>query len=123
VFCLPPWGGAFQAGCWLAEDRANWRTVQTLGHPLRCHPGGLNASSAQSTSSYSLATILTNKRQKSRSVSLSQAEYNAVANTVMLVTRKPLAPTLSLRLTYRLLETNNRPLSGVARLSKKWIAF
>jgi len=123
VLRLPLCGAEFQTGCWLVEDRANWRTVQTLGHPLRCPPGALNASSAQSTGSYSLATIRTNKRQKSRSVSLSQAQYNAAANTVTLVTRKPLVPKPSLRLTYRLLDTYNRPLRGVARLSKNWITF
>ena len=90
--------------------------------------GAVNAGGAGSTSSYSLATIPANKRQKSKSVALSQAQYNAATNTVTLITRKPLVLNPPLRLTLnagRLLDTLGRPLSGsfVATLSKSRITF
>jgi hypothetical protein len=90
--------------------------------------GAVNAAGAQSTSSYRLATVPANKRQKSQSVALSQAPYNAATNTVTLITRKPLVLNPPLRLTVnagRLLDNLGRPLCGncVATLSKGQITF
>jgi hypothetical protein len=90
--------------------------------------GALNPGDAKSTSSYSLTTIPANKRQKSQSVALSQAQYNASTNTVTLITRKPLVLNPPLRLTLnaaRLHDSYGNPLSGncVATLSKSRITF
>jgi hypothetical protein len=90
--------------------------------------GALNPSGAQSTSSYSLTTNPTSKRQKSQSVALSQAQYDATTNTVTLITRKPLVLNAPLRLTLnaaRLHDSYGNPLSGncVATLSKSRITF
>jgi hypothetical protein len=90
--------------------------------------GAMNAADAQSTSSYTLTTIPANKRQKSKSVALSQAQYNATTNTVTLITRKPLVLNPPIRLTLnpaRLLDSYSDPLSGnsVATLSKHKATF
>jgi hypothetical protein len=90
--------------------------------------GALNPTYAQSTSSYSLTTIPANKRQKSPSVSLSQAQYNAATNTVTLITNKPLVLNPPLKLTLNpgsLLDSYGRPLSGkcMATLSKGGVAL
>ena len=77
--------------------------------------GSLNAGGAQSIGDYSLATIPTSRRQKSKPVALSQATYNPANNTVRLVTRKPLVLTPPLRLSInaaRLLDSLGRPLDG-----------
>ena len=85
--------------------------------------GALNVAPAQSIRNYSLTTIPANKRQKSQSVALSQAQYNAATNTVTLITRKPLVLNPSLKLTLSagsLLDSYGRPLSGnsMATLSR-----
>jgi hypothetical protein len=90
--------------------------------------GAMNADDAQSTGSYRLTTIPTNKRQKSKSVALSKAQYNASTNTVTLITRKPLVLNPPIRLTLnaaRLLDSHGRSLSGksVATLSKGRVTF
>jgi hypothetical protein len=90
--------------------------------------GALDPGGAQSTGSYTLTTIPANKRQKSQSVALSQAQYNASTNTVTLITRKPLVLNPSIKLTMnpgRLLDSYGRPLSGncVATLSKRRVTF
>ena len=77
--------------------------------------GALNAGDAQSIGNYSLATIPSNKKQKSKAVALSQAAYNPVNNTVRLVTRSPLVLNPPLKLTVYaagLLDTLGRPLDG-----------
>jgi len=77
--------------------------------------GALNAGGAQGIGSYSLATIPSGKKQKSKAVALSQATYNPANNTVRLVTRKPLVLNPPLRLTLNaggLLDSLGRPLDG-----------
>ncbi len=77
--------------------------------------GSLNAPDAQSLGNYSLATIPSSKKQKSKAIALSQATYNPDKNTVRLVTRKPLALNPPLRLTANslgLLDTLGHPLGG-----------
>jgi len=77
--------------------------------------GALNAGDAQSIGNYSLATIPSNKKQKSKAVALSQATYNPVNNTVRLVTRSALVLNPPLKLTVYaagLLDTLGRPLDG-----------
>ena len=77
--------------------------------------GALNAGDAQSIGNYSLATIPSNKKQKSKAVALSQATYNPANNTVRLVTRSPLVLNPPLKLTIYaagLLDTLGRPLDG-----------
>jgi hypothetical protein len=77
--------------------------------------GALNARCAQSINSYILATIPANKKQKSQPVLLSQAQYNAAAKTVTLITSKPLVLNPPLRLTIcaaKLLDYLGRPLHG-----------
>jgi hypothetical protein len=90
--------------------------------------GAMNPGGAQSTSSYGLTTIPATKRQKSKSVALSKALYNASTNTVTLITRKPLVLNPPLKLTLnaaRLLDSYGDPLSGnaVATLSKRRVTF
>jgi uncharacterized delta-60 repeat protein len=90
--------------------------------------GAMNPASAQTISNYTLTTIPTNKSQKSQSVALSQAQYNAKTNTVTLITRKPLVLNPPIRLTLnaaRLHDRYGRPLSGksVATLSKSGVTF
>jgi MBG domain (YGX type) len=77
--------------------------------------GALNAGNAQSIGDYSLATIPSSKKQKSKPVALSQATYNTGNNTVRLVTRKPLVLNPPLKLTIDsagLLDSLGRPLDG-----------
>jgi hypothetical protein len=90
--------------------------------------GALNPACAQRISNYRLTTIPANKRQKSQSVSLSQAQYNAATNTVTLITRKPLVLNPPLKLTLSagsLLDFYGHPLTGncMATLSKGGIVF
>ena len=61
--------------------------------------GSLNAADAQRLGNYSLTTIPTSKKQKSKAVALSQSTYDPANNTVRLLTRKPLVLKPSLRLT------------------------
>ena len=75
----------------------------------------LDSATAQSISSYVLATVPKNKRQKSKSVRLSSASYNPSTLTVTLVTRKKLALNPPLELTVRaasLLDALGRELDG-----------
>ena len=77
--------------------------------------GALNAGDAQAIGNYSLATIPSNKKQKSKAVALSQATYNPANNTVRLVTRSALALNPPLRLTINaagLLDSLGRALDG-----------
>ena len=77
--------------------------------------GALNAGNAQRIGNCSLATIPSNKKQKSKAVALSQATYNPANNTVRLVTRRPLVLNPPLKLTVytaRVLDTLGRPLDG-----------
>jgi hypothetical protein len=77
--------------------------------------GALNAGDAQSIGNYTLATIPSNKTQKSTAVALSQATYNPVNNTVTLVTRSALVLNPPLKLTINaagLLDSLGRPLDG-----------
>ncbi len=77
--------------------------------------GALNAADAQNVGNYGLATIPTNKKQKSKAVALSQATYNPVNNTVTLVTRSALVLNPPLKLTINaagLLDSLGRPLDG-----------
>jgi hypothetical protein len=53
--------------------------------------GALDAATAESVGSYSLAMVPKNKKQKSKSVVLSKAIYNSSTFTVTLLTKKPLA--------------------------------
>ena len=53
----------------------------------------------ESSAHYSLATIPSNKKQKSKAVALSQATYNPANNTVRLVTRSALVLNPPLKLT------------------------
>jgi hypothetical protein len=90
--------------------------------------GALTPGDAKSTSNYTLTTIPASKRQKSQSVALSQAQYNATTNTVTLITRKPLVLNPPIRLTMnasKLLDSYGHPLSGkcVATLSKRRVTF
>jgi hypothetical protein len=90
--------------------------------------GAMNPADAQSISNYTLTTIPTSKSQKSQSVALSQAQYNAKTNTVTLITRKPLVLNPPIRLTLnaaRLHDRYGRPLTGksVATLSKSGVTF
>jgi hypothetical protein len=90
--------------------------------------GAMNPANAQSISNYTLTTIPTSKSQKSQSVALSQAQYNAKTNTVTLITRKPLVLNPPIRLTLnaaRLHDRYGRPLSGksVATLSQSRVTF
>jgi MBG domain (YGX type) len=59
----------------------------------------LDAATAQSISSYSLATVAKTTKQKSQPVALSTATYNSTAFTVTLLTKKPLAVNPPLLLT------------------------
>jgi MBG domain (YGX type) len=75
----------------------------------------LDSATAQSISSYILATVPKNKKQKSKPVPLSSASYNPSALTVTLVTRKKLALNPPLELTVRaasLLDALGRELDG-----------
>ena len=77
--------------------------------------GSLNAGDAQNAGDYSVATISSNKKQKSKAVALSQANYNPANNTVRLVTRKPLVLNPSLKVTFNaaaLLNAPAAPLDG-----------
>jgi hypothetical protein len=90
--------------------------------------GAMNPGGARSTSSFSLTTIPAEKRQKSHSVKLSKAQYNASTNTVTLMTRKPLVLNPPIKLTLnpaRLPDSYGDPQSGnsVATLSKRKITF
>ncbi len=86
--------------------------------------GALDPSAAENISSYSLTTVPKGKTQKSQTVRLSKALYNAATNVVMLITAKPLLLDSKLKLTCntpRLLDSYGRPLSGdsVAMLRRK----
>jgi len=75
----------------------------------------LNAVGDQGIGSYSLATIPSGKKQRSKAVALSRATYNPANNTVRLVTRRPLVLNPPLKLTInaaRLFDTLGRPLDG-----------
>ena len=75
----------------------------------------LDSATAQSISSYILATVPKNKKQKSKPVPLSSASYNASALSVTLVTRKKLALNPPLELTVRaasLFDALGRELDG-----------
>jgi ELWxxDGT repeat protein len=98
--------------------------------------GSLNAADAQLLGNFSLTTIPTSKKQKSKAVALSQATYNPANNTVRLMTRKPLVLNPPLRLTanfLRLLDTLGDALGGnhegqqggilAATLSKKRVTM
>jgi hypothetical protein len=85
--------------------------------------GSLNVGIAQSIGDYSLTTIRANKKQKSQVIALSQAQYNAAANTVTLFTRKPLVLNPSLKLTYNLLDAYNYSVSRSATIGKKGVVF
>ncbi len=75
----------------------------------------LDAASAESINSFSLATVPKNKKQKSKPVALAQATYNPAAFTVMLRTRKTLVLNPPLDLTVKaasLLDSLGRELDG-----------
>jgi predicted outer membrane repeat protein len=75
----------------------------------------LDSAAAQSISSYTLATVPKNKKQKSKPVQISHASYNASAFTVTLRTRKTLALNPPLELTVKaasLLDALGRELDG-----------
>jgi hypothetical protein len=75
----------------------------------------LDPATAQSISSYTLATVPKNKKQRSKAVPLSQAIYNSSAFTVTLVTRQKLELSPSLELTVKaasLLDALGRELDG-----------
>jgi hypothetical protein len=75
----------------------------------------LNAADAQSIKSFTLATVPKNKKQKSTSVALSKASYNASTFTVTLLTKKTLALNPPLLLTIKaasLLDAYGRELDG-----------
>ena len=77
--------------------------------------GSLNAADAQNLGNYSLATIPSRKKQKSKPVALFQATYDPANNTVRLVTRKPLVLNPPLKLTINaagLHDSLGRPLDG-----------
>jgi hypothetical protein len=77
--------------------------------------GALNAGDAQSINTFSLATIPSNKKQKSKAVALSQATYSPANNTVRLVTRSALVLNPPLKLTINaagLLDSLGRSLDG-----------
>ena len=78
--------------------------------------GSLNVGTAQNIRDYSLTTKPANKRQKSRVIALSQAQYNAATNTVTVITRKPLVHNPSLKLTYNLLDAYHHSVSGSATI-------
>ena len=59
----------------------------------------LNSATAQSITSYALATVAKNKKQKSKPMALSSATYSSSAFTVTLLTRKTLALNPPLALT------------------------
>ena len=86
--------------------------------------GALDATAAENISSYTLTTVPVGKTQKSQTVHLSEALYNAATDVVTLITEKPLVLDSLLKLTCntsRLLDSYGRPLSGdsVAMLRKK----
>jgi hypothetical protein len=104
------------------------KTKKTTQAILVQFSGALNPGGDQNTSSYALTIVPASKRQKSESVVLSQAQYNATTNTVTLITRKPLVLNPPLRLTLnaaRLLDSYGHPLSGncLATLSKRRVTF
>jgi CSLREA domain-containing protein len=75
----------------------------------------LNSATAQSITSYTLATVPKNKKQKSVAVALSSAAYSASAFTVTLLTRKTLALNPPLALTVKaasLMDALGRKLDG-----------
>ncbi|MFI5459893.1 MAG: beta strand repeat-containing protein [Isosphaerales bacterium] len=75
----------------------------------------LDSATAQSISSYTLATVPKNKKQKSKPVRLSGASYSSSAFTVTLLTRKTLALKPRLELTVKaasLLDALGRELDG-----------
>jgi hypothetical protein len=77
--------------------------------------GSLSVGGAQNLGDYSLVTVPSSKKQKSKPVLLSQAVYDAASNTVRLVTCKPLVLNPPLKLVINaagLLDTLGRPLDG-----------
>jgi hypothetical protein len=77
--------------------------------------GPLNAGSAQSIGDYSLVTVPSSKKQKSKQIALSQVTYDPAVNVVRLVTRKPLVLNPPVRLAIKaagLLDTLGHPLDG-----------
>ena len=77
--------------------------------------GALNAGDAQWIGTYSLATITSGKKQKSKGVALSQATYEPGINSLRLMTRKPLVLNPSLKFTINaagLLDSLDRALDG-----------
>ena len=77
--------------------------------------GALNARDAQAIGNFSLTTIPSSRKQKSKAVALSQATYNPANNTLRLVTRKPLVINPPLKVTLNaagLLDSLGRPLDG-----------
>ena len=75
----------------------------------------LDSATAQSISSYTLATVPKNKKQKSKPVQLSRASYSSSAFTVTLLTRKTLVLNPPLELTVKaasLLDALGRELDG-----------
>ena len=75
----------------------------------------LDSATAQSISSYTLATVPKNSKQKSKPVTLSSASYNSSAFTVTLLTRKALSLNPPLELTVEaasLRDTLGRELDG-----------
>ena len=71
----------------------------------------------QNISDYRLVTIPPNSKTKSQVVVLSQAIYNPANNTVELVTRNPLVPSIALELTVKVYDTIGRPVTGTATIT------
>jgi hypothetical protein len=75
----------------------------------------LNSVDAQLINTYNIVTVPQTKKQRSRSVAISRATYNATALTVTLATQKKLVLNPPLKLTISaaaLLDALNRPLDG-----------
>jgi hypothetical protein len=90
------------------------KSVQTIVVQLS---EAMNATDAQSTSTYALATIPAKKKQKSKPVAISRAVYTTTAtgSTVTIYTKKPLALNPPLLLSIKaadLLDELGRPLDG-----------
>ncbi len=56
-------------------------------------------------------------------MALSQVQYNAAMKSVTLITRKPLVLNPPLKITFNLLDSYNRTLTGGAKLSKNGVAL
>lgn len=71
----------------------------------------------QNISDYSLVTIPPNSKTKSQVVVLVRAIYNPAKNTVELVTRNPLVPSIARELTVKVYDTIGRPVTGTATIT------